>query len=284
MEFVRTPKGQAATYLFIDTPLVWVEGPSDIPFYDGILKGSCRLKSAGGRQNCERLARDVLEHNTLHVVIIDGDYDVLTRARSEHRRVVRLSRYGMENYLAEHRVIDRVIAGYAREQHQTGPVVEFETLTTAVSLLLPHLAFDIAACARGLRERGLPYGCDRVVQGQASFVPDENLLSVWRENHCRGIPFRALLAARRNLRRFCLKRRAIDILPAHFVLSLLHRCLRAAIVRATGSRKSARIHESTTLASLCRVAWESPLASSDHKSLRRRILSAVNELRIPRTG
>ena len=49
MEFVRTPKGQAATHLFIRLPLVWVEGPSDIPFYEGILKGVCRLESAGGR-------------------------------------------------------------------------------------------------------------------------------------------------------------------------------------------------------------------------------------------
>ena len=279
MEFVRTPKGQGATYLFIDAPVIWVEGPSDIPFYDGILKGSCRLQSAGGRLNCERLARDVFERDTPYVVIIDGDYDVLSRVRSEHRRVVRLSRYGMENYLAEHAVIDRVVAGYTREQHQAGPVPEFETLTTTADLLLPHVAFDIAARARGLCKGGLPDGCDQFVGGQASFVPDESLLSIWRKNHCRGIPFSSLLAARRVLKSFCSKKRLIDVLPAHFVLCLLHRCLRAAIVRTTGKKKSARIHESTTLASLCRVVWEMPLPSSDHKSLRRRIVVAVNELR-----
>ena len=279
MEFVRTPKGQAATYLFIDAPLVWVEGPSDIPFYDGILKGSCRLHSAGGRLNCERLARDVFEHDTPHVVVIDGDYDVVSRARSEHRRVVRLSRYGMENYLAEHVVIDRVVAGYAIEQHQPGPVPEFETLLSRSNVLLPHVAFDMVAREHGLCRGGLPDRCDQLIHGQASFVPDDNLISRWRQEHCRGVAFSSLVAARRTLRRFCSEKRLMDVLPAHFVLCLLHRCLLAVIVRTTGKKKSARIHESTTLASLSRVVWESPLPSSDHESLRRRIVRAVNELR-----
>lgn len=279
MEFVRTPKGQAATHLFVEGPLVWVEGPSDIPFYDGVLKGSCRLQSAGGRQNCELLARDVFEHDTPHVVIIDGDYDVLSRARSEHRRVVRLSRYGMENYLAEHSVIDRVVARYAKEQHLAGPVPEFEELASTSNLLLPHVAFDIAARVHGLCEGGLPNSCNEIVCGQASFVPDERMLSIWRQNHCHGVSFSRLIAARRALRRFCSRRRLIDVLPAHFVLCLLHRCLRAAIVRTTGNRKSARSHESTTRAFLCSAVWDKPLPSSDHKSLHRRIVRAVHELR-----
>ena len=279
MEFVRTPKGQAATHLFLGRPLVWVEGPSDIPFYDGILKGTCALQSAGGRPNCERLARDVFEHDTPQVVIIDGDYDVLTRWRSEHRRVVRLSRYGMENYLAEHTVIDRVLAGYTRVQHQPAPVPELHQLTEVSKLLLPHVAFDIAARPYGLPEGGLPERCDQVVGGQASFVPDETLLLNWRQRHCRGVPFSTLLTARRSLRRFCSKKRLIDVLPAHFVLGLLHRCLRAAVVRTTGKKRNARFPESTTLASLCNVAWERPFPSSDHRSLRRRIIAAVRELR-----
>ena len=118
-------------------------------------RGHVGCKALVADQDCERLARDVFERDTPHVVIIDGDYDVLSRARSEHRRVVRLSRYGVENYLAEHAVIDRVIARYTRVQHQTGPVPEFGKLMATSEVLLPHVAFDIAAREYGLVQRWL---------------------------------------------------------------------------------------------------------------------------------
>ena len=279
MEFVRTPKGQAATHLFIGLPLVWVEGPSDIPFYEGILRGMCRLESAGGRPNCENLARDVLENDTPYVVIIDGDYDVLTRVRSEHRRVVRLARYGMENYLAENIVLDRVVARFAREQYVLGPVREFEELREGSRLFLPHVAFDIAGQKSGLSARGVPKHCQRIVCREKPYVPDKDLLRCWRRRYCRGASFLDLIGARRALKRFCASGRLLDILPAHLVMSLLHRCLCAAIVRTTGKKKSGRMDESTATAFLCSAVWEKPLASPDHVSLKRRIVRAVREVR-----
>ena len=280
MEFVRTPKGQAATHLFIRLPLVWVEGPSDIPFYEGILKGVCRLESAGGRTNCEILARDVLENDTPHVVIIDGDYDVLTRVRSEHRRVVRLARYGMENYLAENVVIDRVVGQFAREQYVQGPVREFEELREGAHLFLPHVAFDIAGQKSGLSSRGVPKHCQGIVCAGKPYVPDKDLLRRWSRRYCRGASFSDLVAARRTLKRFCARGRLLDIVPAHLIISLLHRCLCAAIVRTTGKKKSGRMDESTATAFLCSAVWEIPLASPGHVSLRRRIIGAVREVRL----
>ena len=279
MEFVRTPQGQAATHLFIMLPLVWVEGPSDIPFYEGMLKGFCRLQSAGGRSKCEHLARDVFENDTRYIVIIDGDYDVLRRVRSEHRRVVRLSRYGVENYLADHAVIDRVVARFTREQHVPGPVQEFEELTEICEGLLPHVAFDVAAREIRLSVRGVPDHCQLVVRERGSYVLDKDLLRSWRRRYCRGVSFLNLIAVRRTLKEFCTKKRLLDILPAHFVLSLLHRCLCTAIVRTTGKRKSGRMDESTAMAFLCSAVWERPLPSADHESLRRRIVRAVRDVR-----
>ena len=279
MEFVRTPTGQAATHLFVGFPLMWVEGPSDIPFYEGMLKGLCQLKSAGGRCNCEKLARDIFKNDSPYIVVIDGDYDVLTRVRSEHRRIVRLSRYGMENYLAEHTVIDRVVARFAREQYIPGPVREFDELREVCDRLLPHVAFDIYAQRSGMSARGVPEHCQRIVRGTRPYVPDKVLLRRWRHRHCRGASFLKLIAARRMLKSFCEKRRLLDILPAHLLLSLLHRCLCAAIVRTTGKKRSGRMDESTAVAFLCSAVWEEPLPNADHESLRRRIVRAVREVR-----
>ena len=280
MEFVRTPKGQAATHLFVGLPLVWVEGPSDIPFFEGLLKGMCRLKSAGGRPNCEKLARDILENDTPYVVIVDGDYDVLTRVRSEHRRVVRLTRYGMENYLAENLVLDRVVARFAREQHVSGPVEEFEELLDGSRLFLAHVAFDIASQKCGLSARGVPNHCQCIVCRAKPYVPDKDLLRQWRRRYCLGVSFADLMATTRALKRFCASGRLLDILPAHFLMSLLHRCLRAAIVRTTGKRRSGQMDESTATAFLCSAVWDKPLASPDHVSLKRRIVRAVREVRL----
>ena len=282
MEFVRTPKGQAANHLFLRRPLVWVEGPSDIPFYDAFLRGRCYLQSAGGRQRCELLAQEVVENDAQHVVIVDGDYDVLTPRRSKHRRVVRLQRYGMENYLAEHSIFDRVLVKYSREQHQPGMVPEFQALEDAVGALSQHVAFDVARRTYGLPEGGLPERCDQVIGDQAAFVPNNDLLANWWRTHCRGVPEADIAVAHALIARFCATRRLIEVLPSHFLMGLLYRCLRVAITRTQGRRNAVRLDEESVVAFLCGAAWESPPPSAHHKSLRRRILEAVRALQSKR--
>ena len=108
MAFSRTPSGSAAEYLFYKEILVYVEGYMDIPFYDAILQNyGCRIKVRGGKEECKKLAADLVKGNCPYVVILDGDYEILQRTRSYHRRVVFLHRHSFESYLFEKKAVEQ---------------------------------------------------------------------------------------------------------------------------------------------------------------------------------
>ena len=99
MGFARTTLGKIAQYHFDKYLTVWVEGPTDIPFYEQALrKLDCRVKDAGGKSECLKLAKALKEKDHPYVVVLDGDYDILERRRSWHRRVIVLNRHSVENY------------------------------------------------------------------------------------------------------------------------------------------------------------------------------------------
>ncbi|MBC8233001.1 hypothetical protein H8E77_25945 [bacterium] len=76
ISFKRTTSGKIAKYLFYDKPLIWVEGDTDIPFYEQILRNySHRLEAADGKAECLKLAEALIEKDHPYVVILDGDYD-----------------------------------------------------------------------------------------------------------------------------------------------------------------------------------------------------------------
>jgi hypothetical protein len=109
MAFSRTLSGKQAKYLFYSEPLVWVEGVDDIPFYTELFGTlPVRIEDAGGKPECLKLAQAIIEYDHPYVVVLDGDYGILDRQRSQHRRVVYLHRYSFENYLFEYRPIERV--------------------------------------------------------------------------------------------------------------------------------------------------------------------------------
>lgn len=116
MEFIRSDSGIENRDLFyLPKTLVYVEGYSDIPFYEAVLQNyNCHLKAQGGDKECEKLVPTLLEKNLPYVVILDGHYEILTRTRSKHRRVILLHRHSFENYLLEEEPIKQFCRGRAR--------------------------------------------------------------------------------------------------------------------------------------------------------------------------
>ena len=88
--------------------LVYVEGPTDIPFYNEVIENySCRIKAKKGKLECEKFAMLLEQGNYPYVVILDGNYEILEHTRSQHRRIVLLHRHSCENYLLEEKPIEK---------------------------------------------------------------------------------------------------------------------------------------------------------------------------------
>ena len=101
MSLARTPSGLASEYLFYKETVVYVEGYTDIPFYDTVLQNyyNYRIKAKHGKEKCKELATALVEDDLPYVVVLDGDYEILESTRSKHRRVILLHRHSLENYL-----------------------------------------------------------------------------------------------------------------------------------------------------------------------------------------
>ena len=108
-QFSRTLPGIIARcLLYPKKTIVHVEGETDKAFYDEILqKYNCRIEARNGKKQCEELAEVLAHHNYPYVVILDGDYEILERTRSKHRRVILLHRHSFENYLFEEKPIEQ---------------------------------------------------------------------------------------------------------------------------------------------------------------------------------
>ena len=108
ISFSRTPPGLSAEHLFYSEILVYVEGYTDIPFYNEVLQNyRCRIKSKNGKPECEKFATLIEQGNFPYVVVLDGDYEILEYTHSPHRRIVSLHRHSFENYLLEENPIEK---------------------------------------------------------------------------------------------------------------------------------------------------------------------------------
>jgi hypothetical protein len=111
--FNRTVAGLINKFLFYPSPIIWVEGKDDFPFYQPILHQlGCRIEAAGGKDECKKLAESIIEHNYPFVVILDGDYEILENRANPHKRILVLNKYSIENYLFEKVLVQSVCCKY----------------------------------------------------------------------------------------------------------------------------------------------------------------------------
>ena len=117
----RTPQGRRNyPYVFEGEILVWIEGPTDEPFWGMIFPGEWDGKDvtfypAHGSAEIDKRINDVVEGETDALVTRDSDYDDIFLKLKSHPRVVTTRRYSIENYYFVPEVIDWVAAMLSKE-------------------------------------------------------------------------------------------------------------------------------------------------------------------------
>ena len=269
MSFSRTPSGLSAEYLFYPEILVYVEGHTDIPFYNAILQNyNCRVKSKNGKPECEKLARFLGQNNYPYVVILDGHYDILVRARSQHRRVILLHRHSYENYLFEEEPIkqfcrDRVPSEDSLEE----PLASDEFKDFAENIEVKFKDLLILDVAHQLSKTG-----------QKTFfqTPDRFFKVHFQDNEIRkqyaaavnGIHTRRIDEAKNLVEKYLREHRFIDLLPGHFAFGIMRRLISNTVGKSVPNDEI-RLY-------LSRVVWLL-VKTRDHNSLKRRLRKAVRE-------
>ena len=273
MSFSRTPSGLAAEYLFYkDKVLVYVEGHTDIPFYNAILQNyNCRIKTYIEETGYHKLLEVLATEDPHCVIILDGHYEILTRRRSKHRRLVLLHRHSCENYLLEEKPIEqfRYSRASLRDTLEKLPSSFSEILEETELKFKELLVLDIAHQRAGTGYKVLPKGADDFFAEKTSDFQDKKIQERCSEATL-GIDERSTEEARTLVQDFLEGHRFIDLLPGHFALSIIRRWIKhTANVRQRILEQDIRVYLSTEV-------WR--LANTpDHDSLKRRLYKAVRE-------
>lgn len=269
MSFSRTPSGLAAEYLFYSETLVYVEGHTDIPFYNAVLQNyNCRVKAKNGKPECEKLATFLGQNNYPYVVILDGHYDILKRARSQHRRVLLLHRHSYENYLFEEESVkqfcrDRVPSEDSLEEPLASD--EFKDFAEDIEVRFKDLLIlDVAHQFSKTGQKTFFQTPDRFFKRH--FQDDQ--IQKQHEAAAEGIDIESTDNARNLVEKYLRDHRLIDLLPGHFAFGIMRRLISNTVGKSIPNDEI-RLY-------LSRVVWQL-VKTRDHNSLKRRLRRAVRE-------
>ena len=277
MGFARTILGKIAQHRFDRCLTVWVEGSTDIPFYEQALrKLDCRVKDAGGKSECLKLAEALKEKDHPYVVVLDGDYDILERKRSWHRRVIMLNRHSVENYCFEKEPIERVCCSHARVSFEEKLIGKsFDSAVTAVeSDLLELMVLDIAH-QRAQTGQKLLINIEELLVNRGEIVFDKRRIRKILRDKTEGIGKRVVAEVSNLVKDFRRRKRLVDLLQGKQVLKIIRHLVNK---RAKKQRTSASNLSSDELfIRLSSEVWVG-IVSDDHKSLKRRLYRAIKDI------
>ncbi|MYB94886.1 DUF4435 domain-containing protein [Candidatus Poribacteria bacterium] len=270
MEFNRSDSGRENRDLFyLPKILVYVEGYSDIPFYEKVLQNcDYHLKAQGGREECKKLVATLVEKDLPYVIVLDGDYEILERTRSQHRRVIWLHRYSFENYLFEEQPIEQ----FCRHRH---PRANLERLSSRFRKVVQNIevqfkeliVLDVAHRSSHTGYKVLPDRPQRFLgRGPVDFKDSE--IQEWCERAAQGVDEQNAEDARILVDEFLKRHRLIDLLPGHFAFTIIRR-----LIIKTVNRK---IANDDIIIPLSTSVWDL-VKTSDHNSLKMRLRRAVRE-------
>ena len=270
MEFIRSDSGIENRDLFyFPKILVYVEGYSDIPFYQEVLQNyNCHLKARGGDQECKKLAESLVEKDLPYVVVLDGHYEILERTRSQHRRIVFLHRHSYENYLLEEEPITQFCSDRSRSEDSLEEVLANSEFTDFIE--------DIEVKFKDLLILDIAH--QRSKTGQKTFFrnPDRFFRANFRDDQIQkqqatatdDIHTQSIDEAKNLVEKYLTEHRLIDLLPGHFAFSIIRRLISNTI--------GTSIPNEEIRPYLSRVVWRL-VKTRDHESLKRRLRRAVRE-------
>ena len=273
MSLSRTSSGLAAQYLFYkDKVLVYVEGHTDIPFYKIVLKNyNCRIRTYSEETDYHKLLEVLAADDPHYVVILDGHYEILTRRRSKHRRLVLLHRHSCENYLFEEEPIEqfRYSRAFLRDTSEKLPSSFSEILEDTELKFKELLILDVAHQRAKTGCRVVPKGAEQFFVGSTADFEEDRIQERCSEaTLC--IDEQSIEEARILVREFLKNHRFIDLLPGHFAFSIIRRWITHTIdVRQRILEEDIRVFLSTEVWRLAKTR--------DHNSLKTRLHRAVRE-------
>ena len=277
MIFKRTTKGLLAKYLFYREILVWVEGDEDLVFFNMILRNKpCKIEIAYGKTECLKLAQGILEHNLPYVVIIDGDYEILRRKKSVHKRVVTLNRYSIENYLMEEIPIERVCKNYVRS---TAIIKILGGTYQAIITKMNNELYDLVVLdiAHYLTSSGL-----KVLPEKAELILDDIRTMIFSAHRIQEICNRSpvndalKIKAQGLIADYMRNKRFIDLINGHFIFCIIRHLIFNAVKLKKG--KNPYIDNDGLLGLLSFETWNTPMLQ-DHNRLKNRIFLAIRDAR-----
>ena len=226
MLFSRTPSGLAAEHLFYQEILVYVEGYTDIPFYNEVLQNyNCRIISKKGKAECEKFAMLLEQGNYPYVVILDGDYEVLERTRSQHQRIVWLHRHSCENYLIEEKPIEKF-------RHYRAPLENsLERLPSSFKEIVEDtelnfkelLVLDVAHQRAKTGYQVFPKAPDQFFAGPKTTDFQDSRIQEQYDKAALDIDEQSIENVRTLVQDFLKGHRFIDLLPGHFAFGIIRR-------------------------------------------------------------
>ena len=273
MSFSRTPSGLAAEYLFYKEVLVYVEGHTDIPFYKIVLKNyNCRIKTFKEETDYQELLEVLITEDPHTVIILDGHYEILTRKRSVHRRLILLHRHSVENYLIEEEPIEQF-------RHNRAPLRDsLEKLQSSFSEILEDterkfkelLVLDVAHQRAETGYKVFPKGADQFFAGPRTSDFQDSKIQERCNEATPCVNQQDIEEARTLVEDFLKGHRFIDLLPGHFAFSIIRRWINYTVnVRQRILEEDIRVYLSTEV-------WRL-VSTRDHNSLKTRLRRAVRE-------
>lgn len=273
MALSRTPSGLTAEYLFYPETLVYVEGHTDIPFYNTVLQNyDCRIRTYREKKRSDRLMEELIEKNCPYVVVVDGHYEMLERTRSQHRRIVLLHRHSYENYLFEVEPIEQFCRDRARLTDSLEDILpnsKFkEVLERAEHYFKEVIVFDVAHQRAETGYDALPDKPHRFFESTTKLDFQNSEIKHWGTEAANCIDRDSTDHAKTLVEQFLRKHRFVDLLPGHFAFDIMRRLI-CETLHESVKKEEIRLY-------LSREVWRL-VKTRDHESLKRRLRRAVRE-------
>lgn len=273
MEFIRSNSGIENRDLFyLPKILVYVEGHSDIPFYEEVLQNyNCHLKAGGGDKECQKLVEPLIKKDLPYVVVLDGHYEILTHTQSKHRRVVLLHRHSYENYLVEKEPIEQFCRDHGRSANRLKELANnFRSVLKETKHKFKELiVLDIAHQRAGTGYDVLPEKSDRFFKTKKKVDFLDSQIEQYIET-AKYINKQEINDTEALVKQFLRDHRFIDLLPGHFAFGIIRRF----IIYTVNPKRN--ITDDEIRVYLSRSVWQL-VKTRDHESLKRRLRRAVRE-------
>ena len=240
-----------------------------IPFYEKVLQNyNCHLKARGGKEECKKLVTALVEKNLPYIIVLDGDYEILERTRSQHRRVVWLHRYSFENYLFEEEPIEQFCRHRRSRANLKRLASRFREIVQNVEVQFKELiVLDVAHQHSHTGYAALPNRPQRFFgRGPSDFQDSE--IQEWCKQAAQNIEKQSIEDAKILVDEFLKGHRLIDLLPGHFAFAIIRRLIIKTVNRS--------IADDDITIPLSTSVWDL-VKTRDHNSLKRRLRSAVRE-------